>query len=65
VQHPDLLSKHSDTTLVTYKRRQIKHLKHTFETLEKHLKTLKIIANITQHPYKTLRHMCEIYATSK
>jgi hypothetical protein len=47
--------KHSDATLPTYKRRQMKHLKHVSETLaetpKEHLKT---IANIKQHPDKTL-----------
>jgi hypothetical protein len=33
VQHPDLLLKHPDATLTTYKRRQIKHLRHASETL--------------------------------
>jgi hypothetical protein len=41
--------------LTTYKRRQMKHLKHGFEIftkiLEKHLKT---IANIMQHLDKAL-----------
>jgi len=35
---PDLLLKHPNTTVATYVRRQLKHLKHTSETLEKHLK---------------------------
>jgi hypothetical protein len=39
VQHPDLLLKHSDATLETYKRRQMKYLKHASETLEKPLQT--------------------------
>jgi hypothetical protein len=33
VQHPDLLLKHPDATLATYKRRQIKHLRNAYETL--------------------------------
>jgi hypothetical protein len=33
VQHPDILLKHPDSTLATYKRRQIKHLRHASETL--------------------------------
>jgi hypothetical protein len=33
---PDLLLKHPDATLATYKKRQIKHFKHT--ALEKHMK---------------------------
>jgi hypothetical protein len=33
VQYPDLLLKHPDATLATYKRRQIKHLRHASETL--------------------------------
>jgi hypothetical protein len=39
----DLLLKHLDATLATYKRRQMKHLKHASETLDKknHQKTLE------------------------
>ena len=33
VQHPDLLLKHPDATLATYKRRQMKHLRYASETL--------------------------------
>jgi hypothetical protein len=33
VQYPDLLLKHLDATLATYKRRQMKHLRHASETL--------------------------------
>jgi hypothetical protein len=47
----DLLLKHPDTTLATYKKRQMKHLKHASETLAKQLKTT---ANIHKHPNKTL-----------
>jgi hypothetical protein len=44
---PDLLLKHSDATLATYIRRQMKHLKHTSETLVKTLEnTCVAIANI-------------------
>jgi hypothetical protein len=47
---PDLLLKHPDATVVIYKRRHMKHLKHTSETLaktpEKHLKTIANICNI-------------------
>jgi hypothetical protein len=32
---PDLLLKHPDTILATYKRRQIKHLKHVSQTFTK------------------------------
>jgi hypothetical protein len=32
----DLLLKYPDATLVTYKRRQMKQLKHVSETLAKH-----------------------------
>jgi hypothetical protein len=32
---PDLLSKHPDTTIATYKRKQMKHLKQASETLAK------------------------------
>jgi hypothetical protein len=39
-----ILLKHSDATLITYKRKQMKHLKHTSKTLaktpEKHLKSI-------------------------
>jgi hypothetical protein len=63
---PDLFLKHSDATLVTNVRRQMKHLKHASETFaktpEKHLKSLQ---KHTQHPYKTLANMCETYATCK
>jgi hypothetical protein len=43
VQHPDLLLKHPDATLATYKRRQMKHLRYVSETLgtymyKKHMK---------------------------
>jgi hypothetical protein len=53
---PDLLFKHPDAALETYKRRQMKHLKYASETLakktpEKHLKT---IVEHTQHQDKTL-----------
>jgi hypothetical protein len=40
--------KHPDTTVVTYKRRQMKHLKQAYETLvktpEKYLKSLQTYA---------------------
>jgi hypothetical protein len=46
----DLLLKHPDTTVATYKRRQMKHLKQTFKTFtktpKKHLKTIANICNI-------------------
>jgi hypothetical protein len=35
MQHPYLLLKHPDVILATYKRRQMKHLKHASETLAK------------------------------
>jgi hypothetical protein len=45
----NLLLKHSDATIATYKRRQLKHLKQASETLaktsEKHLKTIAHICN--------------------
>jgi hypothetical protein len=51
----DLLLKHTDTTLATSRKRQMKHLKHVSEThaktFEKHLKT---IAKHMQDPDKTL-----------
>jgi hypothetical protein len=46
---PDLLLKHLDTCNI--QNRQMKHLKHTSETLTK---TLQTIAKDTQHPDKTL-----------
>jgi hypothetical protein len=33
VQHPDLLLEYPNAILATYKRRQIKHLRHASETL--------------------------------
>jgi hypothetical protein len=55
--------KHPDAILATYKRRQMKHLKHASETsaktCEKHLKT---IATHTQHPDK---HTCNIRLKKK
>jgi hypothetical protein len=44
VKHPDILLKHPDAALATYRRRQIKHLKHASENtckkiLEKPLQT--------------------------
>ena len=33
---PDLLLKHLNTMVATYVGRQLKHLKHAYETLEKH-----------------------------
>ena len=48
---PDLLLKHPDATLATYKIRQIKHLQKALETHSKH----------TQHPNKTLTtYVCNI-----
>jgi hypothetical protein len=43
---PDLLLKHLDTTLATYKKRHMKHLKYA-KTIENHCKHM-------QHPEKTL-----------
>jgi cell division protein FtsB len=51
---PDLLLKHLDTTLATYKRRQMKYLKHTSKTLEKHIKTLENHCKHMQYLDKTL-----------
>jgi hypothetical protein len=47
---PDLLLKYQNTTVETYVSRQMKHLKHTSETLEK---TLENNYNHTQHLDKT------------
>jgi hypothetical protein len=47
---PDLLLKHPNATVATYKRRQMKQLKHASETFtkttEKHLKTIANKRNI-------------------
>jgi hypothetical protein len=45
---PDLLLKHLDVTIATYKKSKMKHLK---KTPKKHLKH---IGKHTQHPDKTL-----------
>jgi hypothetical protein len=54
---PDLLLKHPDTTVATYKRRQIKHLKQAYETLaktaKKHLTTIANICNIQMKHLQT------------
>jgi hypothetical protein len=44
---PDLLLKYPHTTLATYKKGQIKHLKHAYETLA------KTIENHCKHLDKT------------
>jgi hypothetical protein len=56
VQTPNLLLKHPDATATTYVWRQMKHLKHASETLEKKhtWKTLENNCKHTQHPHKTL-----------
>jgi hypothetical protein len=63
---PDLLLKHPNTTVTIYIRRQLKHLKHASETLEKtpetHLKTIATIHNIQ---IKHMQLMCETYAISR
>jgi hypothetical protein len=51
---PNLLLKYPDTTLAIYKRRQMKHLKHAPETLEKQLKTLENHCKHMQHSDKTI-----------
>jgi hypothetical protein len=47
---PNLLLKHSNATIATYKRRHLKNLKQASETLveerEKHLTTITNICNI-------------------
>jgi hypothetical protein len=54
---PDLFLKHPDTIVATYKRRQMKHLKQSSETLvktpEKHLKTIANIYNIQMKHLQT------------
>jgi hypothetical protein len=49
----DLLLKHRDATLATYARRQMKNLKHAFETLAK------------KTPTKHLKNHCKTYAISR
>jgi hypothetical protein len=64
--------KHPDAIVATYRRRQMKHLKQSSETLvktpEKHLKTIANIYNIHMKYLKTLetyvRNM-HVYATSR
>jgi hypothetical protein len=41
VQHSDLLLKYPMATLATYKRRQMKDLRHAFETFATHTCTKK------------------------
>jgi hypothetical protein len=48
---PDLLLKHPDATVTKYVRREMKHFKHTSETLVSE-KTLKTTIKHTQHPHK-------------
>jgi hypothetical protein len=44
---PNLLLKHPNETFATYVRKELKHLQHTSETLEKRLeKPLQNICNI-------------------
>jgi transcriptional regulator NrdR family protein len=52
--------------LVTYVRRQMKHLKNSYETLAKTFKKhLKPLQKHTQHSDNTLANIiCETYATS-
>jgi hypothetical protein len=50
---PNLLLKHSDATLATYVSRQMKHLKHVFETL----------AKTPQNHCKTKQHSDKALAT--
>jgi hypothetical protein len=56
---PDLVLKHSDTTIATYVSKQMKQLKHASETLAKTPKTLETIVNIRNIQIKHLHHMCE------
>jgi hypothetical protein len=66
----NLLLKHLDTTVATYKRRQMKHLKQVSETLAKtSKKTFENHCKYMQHPNETLasirmKHLktLEIYA---
>jgi len=60
---PDLLLKHPHETFAIYVCRQMKHLKHTFETLGKTPE--KPLQNICNIQIKDLQHMCKTYATSK
>jgi hypothetical protein len=66
MQHLDLLLKHPDATLATYKRRQMKHLRYVFETLATYVykkidETLgmdacNIHVELLQHPNLLLQH---------
>jgi hypothetical protein len=59
VQHPDLLLKHTDVILATYKRRQMKYLKHAYEKLAKN--TWKVIVSIRNIQIKILAiYVCNI-----
>jgi hypothetical protein len=53
----DLLLKHLDVTVATYKRRQMKYLKQPFKTLaktfKKHLKTIAKICNVQMKHLQT------------
>ena len=51
---PDLLLKHPDAAVATYKRRQMKHLKQVSEILTKMPKTLENYCKHMKHPDETL-----------
>jgi hypothetical protein len=56
---PDLLLKHPDATVATYKRKHPRHMKHVFATLAKKSKHL-------QQTYETLEiyvYNMHVYAT--
>jgi hypothetical protein len=55
---PDLLLKHPDAILITYKRRQMKHLNMCLKHLQKHMKKyLKTITNICNIQNIHVKHM--------
>ena len=60
VQYPDLLLKHPNATLVIYKRRQMKHLRHAFEILATYVYNHCNICNIHK---KQLKHTFETNET--
>ena len=57
---PDLLLKHPDATLATYKKDRWNTWNMCLKHVKKHMKN---IANIRNIQIKRLQHMCETYAT--
>ena len=62
----DLPLKYPDTTLVTYKKRQMKHLKTgIWNICKNNWKHFKTMANIRDIYIKHFQHICKTYATSR